>query len=117
MAIKQSDFFPLAFKTCERTPRSFNSAERIILEQTPICRGRMAAILNNGRHLGFSNGQSGNFDQKHQLNVQKMSCLYHNLHDSYQILLLPVTLIIILYHHKLHWTILPASFSGVFVGT
>jgi len=31
----------------------------------------MAAILKIGRHLDFSNGQSGNFDQKHQLNVSR----------------------------------------------
>ena len=27
--------------------------------------------LNNGSRLGFSNGQSGNFDQIHELNISK----------------------------------------------
>ena len=53
-------------------------------------RCRMVAVLKNGRHLGFSDDQSGKFDQKQQLNISRK---VHTLRGSYQILLLPATLI------------------------
>ena len=45
-----------------------------------------ADILKIGRHLEFLN-----FNQKHKLNVsRKKSYLYHNLHDSYQLVLVTI---------------------------
>ena len=54
---------PPDFKTYKRTPRSYKSLEVIIvLGPTPPCRCIMAAILKSGRHLEFSNGQSGKLE-------------------------------------------------------
>ena len=74
MATKLQAIIPVAFKTYIRTPRSFKSVECIIvLGPTP---------MQNGRHLGFSNDQSSNFDLKAPTNISRChqsSCIIEQL--------------------------------------
>ena len=79
MATQLQKIVPVAIKTDKRTPIAFISFDFIIfLGPTPTCRCRMAAILKNDRHFGFSNGQSGKFDLKVAKNL---SCVYHNFNE------------------------------------
>jgi len=64
LASKLQEIIPETFKTYKRTyKRSSKYVKFIIfLGPTLTCKCKMVAILKNGRHLGFSNGQSGKFD-------------------------------------------------------